>query len=351
MEMILGLDLDDKDNIYFAGGTLTGDLPVTDNAFRKEFIKPNQRTKVDHFIAKISGKDHELSYLSYFAAEGYMSTNLKWSRPNRLILCGSTEEAGFPVTEDAIAKSGKGHQDCYISLFNSETMDLEYSTLFGGSEAEHVMSTFFLNDDTIVLGGTTNSTDFPLSDYALYTDYPSFEKTFNSTFFARKKSFVSVIDIKKSKLLFSTYLGSCFLFNIHPDNKGNISFVAEAGQRAEAGMTGFPTTRNAFMEPPTYTMVGRLMIEEPVADNILKSYVGIYELREGVSFTITKDGKQMKAQITGQDPFEIFPETEETFYLKITEAQIKFNVKDGGEVEGMTFTQNGKDYDCLKLKD
>jgi len=351
MDMILGLDLDDKDNIYIAGCTLTADLPVTDNAFRKEFIEPKKRTRVDHYIAKITDGDYEISYLSYFGADGYMSTTLNWSEPNRLVVSGSTEAENFPVTDNAISKAGNGHQDCFISLFNSETMDLEYSTLFGGSEAEHVMSSFFLNEDTIVLGGTTNSVDFPLSDYALYTDYPSFEKTFNSTFFARKKSFISVIDLKKSKLLFSTYFGSCFLFNIYPDNKGNISFVAESGQRAEAGMTGFPTTRNAFMEPPTYTMAGRLIIEKPVDDAVLKSYVGEYELREGVAFTITKDGKQMKAQITGQDPFEIFPESETVFYLKITEAQITFKTNTNGEVDSMTFSQNGKDYECMKLED
>ncbi len=102
------------------------------------------------------------------------------------------------------------------------------------------------------------------------------------------------------------------------------------------------------MEPPTYTMVGRLNIEEPIDDAILKSYVGIYELREGLSFNITKNGKQMTAEITGRDPFEIFPESESVFYLKITEAQIRFNTTDDGVVESLTYTQNGKDYDCIK---
>lgn len=351
MEMILGLDVDDKDNIYIIGCTLTADLPVSDNAVRKEIIKPENRARIDHFIAKINETGSKISYLSYFAADGYMSSNLKWTKPNRLIVCGSTAEEGFPVTDNAISKKGKGKQDCFISVFNSETMTLEYSTLFGGSEAEHVMSANFLNKDTIVIGGTTSSADFPLTENALYSEYPTCEKTFNSTFFARKKSFVSVIDIKNSKLLYSTYLGSCFLFNIHPDKSGNISFVSESGQRAEAGMTGFPISRNAIMEPPTYTIVGRLVIDKPVDDAILESYVGEYELREGVIFTVTKLGKQLKVLITGQDPFEIYPESENVFYLKITEAQITFNSKDDGQVESMTFLQNGRETIMLKLAD
>jgi hypothetical protein len=312
---------------------------------------PENRARVDHYIAKINETDNEISYLSYFAANGYMISKLKWTKPNRLIVCGSTTGEGFPVTDNAISKKGNGKQDCFISVFNSENMTLEYATLFGGSEAEHVMSANFLNKDTIVIGGTTSSADFPLTGNALYSEYPVTEKTFNSTFFARKKSFVSVIDIKNSKLLYSTYLGSCFLFNIHPDKNGNISFVGEAGQRAEAGMTGFPITRNAIMEPPTYTMVGRLVIDEPIDDAILESYVGEYELRAGVTFTVTKEGKQLKVQVTGQDPFEIYPESENVFYLTITEAQITFNSKDDGQVESMTFLQNGRETIILKLAD
>mgnify|MGYP001069348556 CR=1 FL=1 len=34
-------------------------------------------------------------------------------------------------------------------------------------------------------------------------------------------------------LAYSTYLGGCFQFQAHPDKLGNISFVAEAGQRAQ----------------------------------------------------------------------------------------------------------------------
>ena len=72
-------------------------------------------------------------------------------------------------------------------------------------------------------------------------------------------AFVSVIDIKNQSLVYSTYLGACFQSKTCSDKSGNISFIAEAGQRGESGMTGFPVTDNAFMEPPTYLMMGRLV--------------------------------------------------------------------------------------------
>jgi hypothetical protein len=322
------------------------------------------RARIDHFIAKINDSGSKILYLSYFAAEGYMSSNLKWTKPNRLIVCGSTNEESFPVTDDAISKIGQGMQDCFISVFNSDNMTLEYSTLLGGSEAEHVMSANFLNKDTIVIGGTTSSADFPLTENALYSEYPVCEKTFNSTFFARKKSFVSVIDIKNSKLLYSTYFGSCFLFNIYPDKFGNISFVAEAGQKSEAGITGFPVTKNAT-EPPSYAMVGRLMlnaIPEPtkeelykdvtVADAILDSYLAKYELSPGMLLTVIKKDNQLILLIPNQGDIPLLPKSQTAFFIKDSVYEFSFNVNDAGEVESMTMhPDGGDDVICKRLED
>jgi hypothetical protein len=281
-----------------------------------------------------------------------------------LIVCGSTTAEGFPVTDNTISKKGKGKQDCFISVFNSETMTLEYATLFGGSEDERVMSANFLNKDTIVIGGMTSSADLPLTENAIYSDYPVCEKTFNSTFLGRKKSFVSVIDIKNSKLLNSTYLGSSFLFHIHPDKNGNISFVVETGQKSEAGMTGFPVTKNAI-EPPSYTMVGRLLlnaIPEPkkeilykemaVEDAILESYVGKYEVSPGLILTVTKYDSQLKVQATGQGKNPIIPISQNVFVIKgVDGVQFTFNINEAGEVPSLTVHANGQDDICKRLED
>ena len=363
LEGIGGLAIDDKDNIYIMGGTFTADLPVTDNAIRKEMMLPKAQGEIDHYIAKINGTDNRISYLGYFAGRGFPISSIKWTKPNRLLVCASAMEEGLPVTDNVISKKGEGVRNCSISIFNSETMTLEYSTQFGGSDVDNIMNAHFLNKDTIVIGGRTNSSDFPLTENALYSDYPVCEKTFNNTFLGRRKSFISVIDIKNSKLLYSTYFGSCFLFYIHPDKNGNISFVAEAGQRAEAGMTGFPVTENAIMEPPTYTMVGRLLlnakpepkkviIEVPVEDAILESYVGKYELMAGFILTINKYDNQLKVQATGQGEGPIIPISQNVFVIKgVDDAQLIFNINEAGEVESMTLQQNGMDNICKKLAD
>jgi hypothetical protein len=262
MEMVSSVALDDKDNIFVSGFTVTSELPVTDKAIRKNLITPITRGfegGIDHFVAKINGTGTELMYMSYMAAGGHMSSKLSWTAPNKLLVCGSTNEAGFPIKGKAVSKEFKGDRDGFITVFNSDNMNIEYSSLIGGNEADHIQSAYFLDDETIFIGGKTNSDDFPLTGDALYTDFPTWEKTFSSTFQGRRVSFVSVIDIKKGELLFSTYLGACFQSRYCADTSGNIAFVVEAGQRAEAGMTGFPVSDDPFMEPPTYLMLGRLV--------------------------------------------------------------------------------------------
>jgi hypothetical protein len=262
MEMITTVAVDDTDNIYVTGFTVADELPVTDNAVRKTIIMPQvggYADGIDHFVAKINATGSEILYLSYLGAGGHMSTTLSWSSPNRLLVCGSTKEEGFPITENAFCKEINGDRDCYITVFNSDDMTLEYSTVFGGSEADHIMSASFLDDDTIYIGGKTNSPDFPLTEDALLSEYPVWEKTFSSTFMGRRKTFVSVLDISNNNLVYSTYLGACFQARTCADKEGNVSFIAEAGQRGESGATGFLISDNAFREPPTYLMMGRLV--------------------------------------------------------------------------------------------
>ncbi|MCB2220683.1 MAG: DUF3471 domain-containing protein [Bacteroidetes bacterium] len=363
-EGIPRITIDDKDNIYLVGATHTAGLPVTDNAFRKEIMIPESGYLMDHFIAKIKARDHKISYLSYFATDAYSMSYINWAKPNRLIICGSTTEEDFPVTENAIGKKGKGKLDCFVCAFNAETMTLEYATLFGGSDEDRVWSANFINKDTIVIGGLTNSADLPLTENALYSAYPVCETAFNSSFLGLKKSFVSVIDIKNSKLLYSSYFGASHLFRFYPDKYGNIGFVAEAGQKSEAGITGFPVTKDAT-EPPSYAMAGRLLLNavpEPtkeelykdvtVADAILETYVAQYELSPGMTLTVIKKDNQLILQIPNQGDIPLLPKSQNAFFIKGSAYEFSFNTNEAAEAESMTMhPDGGDDVICKKVVD
>jgi CubicO group peptidase (beta-lactamase class C family) len=86
-----------------------------------------------------------------------------------------------------------------------------------------------------------------------------------------------------------------------------------------------------------------LVKEVIVPTEILESYVGKYELAPSFIITVTKDGGQLKAQATGQPMFEVFPKSNNEFYLKVVDAQITFNLDQEGNVESMTLFQGGRE--------
>ncbi len=92
------------------------------------------------------------------------------------------------------------------------------------------------------------------------------------------------------------------------------------------------------------------LIKEIVIDEaILKSYVGRYELSPGFILEVTKDGNQLKTQATGQAQVDIFPKSENVFYLKVVEAQLTFNKNENGVVVSVTLHQGGQEMEGKKL--
>jgi hypothetical protein len=74
----------------------------------------------------------------------------------------------------------------------------------------------------------------------------------------------------------------------------------------------------------------------------LEKYVGKYELVPGFVITITRAENQLHAQATGQPQFPIFPKGDHTFFLKVVEAQLTFNLNKEGVVESVTLNQGGQ---------
>jgi tetratricopeptide (TPR) repeat protein len=97
------------------------------------------------------------------------------------------------------------------------------------------------------------------------------------------------------------------------------------------------------------TDVSDLIKEIVVPDHILESYIGKYELMPNFILTVTKENHQMRAQATGQPAFDIFPKSENEFYLKVVNAQLTFNTNDKGNVVSVTLHQGGQDIEGKKI--
>jgi hypothetical protein len=83
----------------------------------------------------------------------------------------------------------------------------------------------------------------------------------------------------------------------------------------------------------------------------LDRYVGSYQLAPGVIMTISHEGDQLFTQLTGQPKFQVFPESERKFFLKVVDAQITFDTDPQGKTTQATLHQNGRDVVAKRLDD
>jgi hypothetical protein len=89
-------------------------------------------------------------------------------------------------------------------------------------------------------------------------------------------------------------------------------------------------------------------LEVLISEDILQTYVGKYALTPDFHIVITLEGKQLYGQATGQGRFEMFPKNETEFYLKVVDAQVKFNKNEDGSVKSLTLFQGGQVLEGMK---
>jgi len=86
-----------------------------------------------------------------------------------------------------------------------------------------------------------------------------------------------------------------------------------------------------------------------VDPEIYDKYVGKYKLQENFVITITKENNGLFAQATGQEKFEIYPESENEFFYKIVDAQISF-IKDKSDKVAKLILHQGGDHMAEKIE-
>jgi CubicO group peptidase (beta-lactamase class C family) len=90
--------------------------------------------------------------------------------------------------------------------------------------------------------------------------------------------------------------------------------------------------------------------EIKVDEAIMQQYVGTYQLMPTFSIVVSVRDKRLFAQATNQEEFEVFAETENRFFLKVTEASLEFLKDAAGNVSEVILSQNGRQIKGKKVK-
>lgn len=82
----------------------------------------------------------------------------------------------------------------------------------------------------------------------------------------------------------------------------------------------------------------------------LQKFVGTYEVEKDFEIKISVDKDQLFSQLTGQNAFPIFVESEMLFFYKVVDAQIQFEKNEKGEISNLFLLQNGNKIEAKRTK-
>jgi CubicO group peptidase (beta-lactamase class C family) len=140
-------------------------------------------------------------------------------------------------------------------------------------------------------------------------------------------------------------------FEIYPKSANEFFWKVVDAQvvflRNEKGeVTAAQHTQNGgtFKAPKLSAEDVKLTVEQ------LEAFVGQYQYGPAAVLTVTRDGAQLLAQLTGQPQFPIFPTSATNFEWRVVPAKVQFVKDDTGKVTKATHTQNGTTFDAPKIK-
>lgn len=96
--------------------------------------------------------------------------------------------------------------------------------------------------------------------------------------------------------------------------------------------------------------IPKLKKEVNVPEEILRRYIGIYEIVPQFKIEIMVENGQLIAQATGQPKFRLFAQNEKYFFVKAVEAEVEFLLNDKNEVEKLVLYQGGKTLPGKKIQ-
>jgi CubicO group peptidase (beta-lactamase class C family) len=100
---------------------------------------------------------------------------------------------------------------------------------------------------------------------------------------------------------------------------------------------------------PDFRSVVRTEVSLP--SDVLKLYVGAYQMRPGIYMTITLNGDQLVSQLTGQEPVPLYAEANDKFFSTKVNAQLDFDKDASGHISSLVVHQNGRDITMTRLND
>jgi CubicO group peptidase (beta-lactamase class C family) len=90
--------------------------------------------------------------------------------------------------------------------------------------------------------------------------------------------------------------------------------------------------------------------EIKLSADVLSKYIGVYELSPQFSITFTVEGGNLFGTPTSQPKSQLYAQKEDSFFLKVVDADIEFKKDEAGNVKEMVLHQGGRSQVGKKIK-
>jgi hypothetical protein len=281
--------VDRNGDIWVTGSAWKDDFPTTPGAYDTEF------SGGEAIVVKMDANCSSLLYSTYIGGwSTEAGVDLHVDGSGLLYLVGVTGSDDFPVTADAYCATLQSATDFFILTLDVENSTMVHSTLFGGSSFEYVNDCHFDERGLVYLAGSTNSSDFPLTNGSFDTTYVG----------GYSDAFLTVYNLTSASLDYSTFLGDTgtdFIIAIHVEGAAVYMCGSTSSGR-------FPVTGGAF--DTTYAGANDVFVcKLNISTSILEysTYLGGPRLDEVYSLAVDELGR---AYVGGNTHNPTFPTTE-----------------------------------------
>jgi hypothetical protein len=186
--------------LYVTGSTSTGEMMYIDGAYDNF-----NDGLTDVFLAIIDTKangNFALKYFSYYGGSN-IDTPLALEVDSKGVayIAGSTTSVDLPLAGNSVQTTGSASvTNGFVAVIDPSQyggVSLTYATYLAGTDGNNTVNGIALDAaGFIYVIGTTNATDFPLTDSG-----------YAQTLYGSQDAFLSKIDLNSASLVYSTYMG------------------------------------------------------------------------------------------------------------------------------------------------
>jgi uncharacterized protein (TIGR03437 family) len=235
--------VDSGGNAYVTGITADSTFPTTSGAYDTSY-----NGAVDSWLVKINPLGTQIVFATFLGNTSAAPVSLAIDVDGNPIVGGGGSNTAFPSATSY--GQTQDSRNVLLLRFNSTGSQLVSSSLIGGSGNDGLNSIAIGSDGSVVVGGSTFSSDFPVTADAISSAPPT------ST---AAVGFIARLSPSFDKLVYATFLsGSNSVFDISLDGtdayavgntRGNLTTAGALQSAATGGLDGFVAKISGLIGP------------------------------------------------------------------------------------------------------